>query len=55
MNEVISQISCSIYVSDEVLQQYTDESGDIDLKDLVTDSISLEENGEFMVDDAYIL
>lgn len=55
MNEVVFEISGTIYVSDEVLEYYKAADGEIDLVDLVSDSVGLEETGGFMVTEAYFV
>ncbi|WP_160324640.1 hypothetical protein [Adlercreutzia muris] len=53
MNEVVFEIRGSIFVSDEALEYYKKVNGEIDLIDLVSDSVGLEETGGFMVTEAY--
>ncbi len=54
MNEVVFEISGSIYVSDETLEYYKDD-GEIDLQELVNDSVGLDKTGEFVVTEAYFV
>ena len=54
MNEVVFEISGSIYVSDETLEYYKDD-GEIDLQELVNNSVGLDKTGEFVVTEAYFV
>lgn len=54
MNEVSFEIAGTIFVSNETLEYYTDD-GEIDLVELVNDSVGLDETGEFTVTEAYVI
>lgn len=55
MNEVVFEIAGTIFVSDETLDNYKAADGEVDLVDLVSDSVGLEETGGFMVTEAYFV
>lgn len=55
MNEVVFEIAGTIYVSDETLDNYKAADGEIDLIDLVNDSVGLDETGGFAVTEAYFV
>ncbi|MCI8451075.1 MAG: hypothetical protein HFJ74_00895 [Eggerthellaceae bacterium] len=53
MNEISFEIRGVICVSDEALDDYKANDDEFDLIELVSDSVSLDETGEFTVTDAY--